>query len=220
MKFEIEKLFYQNDYEYNPIVVLYEDNPHLFLKEYHTHIISSDYNIIFMLEKLTFEDVILNLLPFLKLHKEKFVFIYSLYLLKSVKLIKFYDLPYIEKFLIEYSHILFNKNLIKKNIKKITNNELFMIYHNNIIDIFTHDELFKNLNKKKVPLKIQKKCFHYILKNYKNFLIHIINLHLINNDRKLLDIPFIHHFFFKNIDLIRDVHMKEQIILENQINNF
>lgn len=214
MKFDIEKLFYQNDYEHNPL---------LFFQKYQFQIISSDYNIIFILNKLMFQEVILNVLPLLKINKEKFVFIYSLHLLKSIKLIEFYDLPYIEKFLIDYSHILFNKNSIKKNIKKITNNEFFMLYHNNIIDIFTHDELFKNLNKKKIPLIIQKKCFNYILKNYKFALIKIINLHFIKGKENitLLDVNFIHYFFFKNINLIRnDLHVKEQIILENQINNF
>jgi len=214
MKFDIEKLFYQNDYE---------DDPLLFLNKYHIQIISSDYNIIFMLNKLISEEVILNLIPLLKSNKEKFVVIYSLYLLKSIKFIEFYHLTYIEKFLIDYSHILFNKNLIKKNIKKITNNELFMLFNNNIIDIFTYDELFKNLNKKKIPISIQKKCFNYILKNYKSFLIKIINIHLIKGKENitLLDVNFIHYFFFKNINLIRnDLPVKEQIILENKINNF
>ncbi len=211
MNFNIEEIFYKEVEEQDAL---------LFFHKYKEQIISSEYNIIFILEKLTYEEFILEVLPILKINCDKFVFIYFLYILKDTTLSGLFELPYIEKFLLNYSHILFNKKSIQKNIKEITNNQFFMLNQNNIIDIFNQDELFKNLNKKKVPLKIQKKCFHYILKNYKNALIHVINLHLINNDRKLLDIPFIHYFFFKNLHLIKDLPMKELIILENQINNF
>lgn len=211
MNFNIEEIFYKEDEEQDAL---------LFFHKYKEQIISSEHHIIFILEKLTYEEFILEVLPILKINRDKFVFIYFLYILKDTTLAGLFELPYIEKFLLNYSHILFNKRSIQKNIKEITNNQFFMLNQNNIIDIFNQVELFKNLNKKKVPLKIQKKCFHYILKNYKNALIHVINLHFINDDRKLLDIPFIHYFFFKNLHLIKDLPMKELIILENQINNF
>lgn len=210
MKFNIEEFYYNN----------LSTSTLAFLKKHQYEIISSDYNIFFMFEKLDTENFILEVLPLLKTNQNKFVIICFLYLLKNNKWIGQEDLNYITIFLQRYSSILSNKKLIKKYIKKISNNELFFLYSIRRIDFLTENELIENLNKTKLSSTIQKKCFNYILKNYKLFLIKFINLYVQIENKDFLIIQNMDIIFKKIQADIRPSIFKDKILLEMEINFF